>query len=200
MCEVLEDLQVGASAEEENMKLISLTGFCGVGKDLAATGLEGWTRVSFAQPIRDQLLTLNPLVSAGLRLKEAIELFGWDGAKHSLKEVRRLMQVYGTEVGRQMVDENVWVDMAEQKIIEAKNDCVITDLRFPNEAKMVRSRGGMIIRIVRTGIGPTNDHSSEHQEIRADVVIENDGSTEELHRRIREAADLIPDRCPEFVG
>jgi hypothetical protein len=176
------------------MKLLAFTGFAGVGKTYAATALEGWERIHFAEPLRNHLLLLNPLVSTGLHLKECVSLFGWDKAKRDMPEVRRLMQCYGTEIIRRNVCDNYWVDLAEKRIEESGNHCVICDCRFSNEAAMIRRRRGLLVRITRPDVGPANGHSSENQQLECDVEIHNAGTPCDLFARVREVAGLLPDR------
>jgi len=38
---------------------------------------------------------------------------------------------------------------------------VVSDVRLTNEAEWVIARGGVVVRIERTGIGPVNNHASE---------------------------------------
>lgn len=62
---------------------------------------------------------------------------------------RMLMQMLGTEFGRDMVHPNLWVNslMNEYK----RQKWLITDVRFPNEAKAIKDRGGILIRLDREG-------------------------------------------------
>ncbi len=62
---------------------------------------------------------------------------------------RMLMQMLGTEFGRNMVHPNLWVNslMNEYK----RQKWLITDVRFPNEAKAIKDRGGILIRLDREG-------------------------------------------------
>lgn len=47
---------------------------------------------------------------------------------------RILLQIYGTEIFRNRVDENYWVDKLSNEIKNGKDDYyIITDVRFPNE-------------------------------------------------------------------
>ena len=39
---------------------------------------------------------------------------------------------------------------------------VVSDMHYRNEAQAIRHRGGVLIRIERPGVGPINDHISEH--------------------------------------
>lgn len=65
---------------------------------------------------------------------------------------RLLMQWWGTEFRRNMYSEEYWIDRAMDMVkFYAKIDhtivCVITDVRFPNEAKRIKDAGGILIRI-----------------------------------------------------
>ncbi len=62
---------------------------------------------------------------------------------------RMLMQMIGTEFGRNMVHPNLWVNslMNEYK----RQKWLVTDVRFPNEAKAIKDRGGILIRLDREG-------------------------------------------------
>ena len=98
-----------------------------------------------------------------------IPVFG-DVQFNSLMSVRDFLQKLGTDALRNGLHDNVWVNalMADYKLIEYGDDeqgqypnWVITDTRFPNEAKAIKDKGGIIIRIDRPGIKPINDHPSE---------------------------------------
>jgi hypothetical protein len=60
---------------------------------------------------------------------------------------RMLMQMLGTEFGRDMVHPNLWVNalMNEYK----RQKWLVTDVRFFNEAKAIKDRGGILIRVNR---------------------------------------------------
>lgn len=54
-------------------------------------------------------------------------------------EVRRLLQQLGTEVGRELLGQNIWVEAARKKILEltsAGHNVIITGIRFPNELEL----------------------------------------------------------------
>ena len=64
--------------------IIGLTGYARSGKDTVASILVedyGFTRVAFADPIRDLLLKINPILENGYRLGEHVKEFGWELAK-----------------------------------------------------------------------------------------------------------------------
>ena len=73
---------------------------------------------------------------------------------------RLLMQLLGTECGRQIIHPNIWVNATLnnydyiQRWIDVGSKAIlpnwiITDTRFPNEADAVKSRGGINIRLIR---------------------------------------------------
>lgn len=148
--------------------LIGLCGMAGAGKDSVADVLvreHGYVRLALADPLRAAALRLNPIVADGglglLRLSEVVEHMGWDAAKRSLPEVRRLLQVFGAEVIREMCGEDFWVDLALRSS-RGQEDVVITDVRFHNEALAIHEAGGHIYRVVRPGVEPLpGGHASE---------------------------------------
>jgi hypothetical protein len=73
--------------------------------------------------------------------------------------VRDMLQKLGTDAIRDGLHPDAWVNalMADYRW----QNWVITDCRFPNEAKAVRDNGGVVIRIERPGVGPVNSHPSE---------------------------------------
>ena len=114
---------------------------------------------------------------------------GWDWAKNNVPEVRRLMQVFGTEVGRSFFGENVWVDILFRRFPDVFDDdtrYVITDCRYGNECEFVRSEGGQIIWIDRPGLA-SDGHASESDVPfnHAIAVFHNDETIEELEEDVR---------------
>lgn len=158
----------GRTPGDTGPHLIGLQGYSRSGKDSVASvlGGYGYTRVAFADPLRDALYTLNPmLVELGglgeLRVRGEVDAYGWEVSKDLYPEVRRLLKVLGTEVVRDIVGENVWVDIAVHKIEAIVGAVVVTDVRFPNEVEAIRQRGGQIWQIERPDHGPLDGHSSE---------------------------------------
>lgn len=170
-------------------RVIAFCGYAGSGKDEAAKALPLFTRVAFADAVREAALALDPIVKSydevTYHLTDLVRLKGWGEAKQE-PEVRRLLQRMGTEAGRDIHGQGCWVRIAARKIAAA-GDVVITDMRFPNEVEFVRQLGGKIIRIVRPGVGPVNGHCSESFQIEAHIEIVNDGTVDELHEKVREA-------------
>lgn len=94
----------------------------------------------------------------------------WQTAYKQHLTYRELLQYLGTDLLRNQLHENVWVNAVMSKYIpEYKfNDgtkasvenwhntrlpnWIITDVRFPNEAKAIKDRGGIIIKVERNTI------------------------------------------------
>lgn len=168
--------------------IIGLSGYARSGKDSVARVLVdeyGYKRVAFADKLREFLYALNPIVKISrehfaihewgteeaitvsaadevVRLQVVVDYYGWDEIKSSPygDEVRVLLQRLGTEAGRGVLGENVWVDAA-LKGIQPDDKIVVTDMRFPNEYDAIIHHHGLTWRIDRTGVGPANDHESE---------------------------------------
>jgi hypothetical protein len=74
--------------------------------------------------------------------------------------VRDFLQKLGTDALRNGLHPNVWVNALMADYTEDSN-WVITDTRFINEAKAIKDKGGIIIRVDRPGVKPINSHPSE---------------------------------------
>ena len=190
--------------------LIGLIGRARSGKDTAAAALieeRGATRLAFADPLREIALAVNPMIGTpalpgdlaplrGVRLSTAIEALGWERAKDMIPEVRRFLQRLGTEGGRAVLGENVWVDAAFAKVADVDGPVVFTDVRFPNEADAIREAGGLLVRVIRPGTAPVAAHTSETALDGYDVDEEiwNTGTVTALRERIIAAYDsmLLP--------
>lgn len=188
----------------EKWPLVGLCGFAQSGKDTTAEHLvtRGWTRVAFADTLREVLYALNPIIEGhyypegdGVLLERVVEIVdrkGWDVAKVEHPEIRALLQRLGTEAGREIIDQQMWVRKGEEKIERAGGPVVITDCRFPNEVNMVRRRKGTLVWIERPGNQAANAHASEHSITQADCdfTIVNSGTIEELENYVDSALVL----------
>lgn len=176
--------------------IIGLTGYAGSGKDTAAAYLREALearghRVScaaFADPIRAALLAMG-VPSSYIYTRELKEqpVPGWG------KSYRELAQTLGTEWGRSLVGDDVWVRRIERHIEGLFNRpavLIATDVRLQNEADWITTRGGMLVRVDRPGVAPVRSHSSEasQQELRGiEHLLPNDGDLV----RLRGAVDTL---------
>jgi hypothetical protein len=144
--------------------IIGLSGYAQVGKDTVARILVedyGYTRIGFADTIKKAAYILDPIITLdGVRLAHAVDKYGWDGAKQ-VPEVRRILQVLGSEIGRDLIDPQLWVELAMHSVHQSDN-IVISDVRYRNEAEEIKWKHGEIWRISRIQKGaPVNVHRSE---------------------------------------
>lgn len=185
--------------------IIALSGYARSGKDTAAAVLleRGWTRVSFADKLRDFLLAVNPpIVHLGreYQLARLVDAYGWEHVKDSYEQVRPLLQRTGTDAGRAILGQNVWVDAIMGDL--PAGPVVFTDCRFPNEAAAAREHGGIVVRIDRPGTGPAvasdgTVHVSETSldDYEFDYRITNGGSLADLHGAALVAAAMARARA-----
>lgn len=164
------------STETTPTRVVGLTGYAGAGKSTAANYLverHGFTRLSFAGPLKKMLKTLDPIlgvsdgepVPLSNLLSETPIANGW--TENDLKadpelgpEYRRLLQVLGTDCIR-AVDPEFWVRAALAQI-QPGGSYVFDDVRFPNEAEAILEfyyRG--LWYVEAPGVHAANDHSSE---------------------------------------
>jgi hypothetical protein len=149
--------------------ILGIGGYAGVGKDTLADLLVtrfSFTKISFADPMREMAAAMDPVVGFGeddspIRYTEAIEMCGYTQAKVVFPEVRQFLQRLGTEGGRKVLGEDIWVNAALSKVKD-KERVVIPDMRFINEASAIKDAKGYTIRVSRKGIDAPNDHLSEH--------------------------------------
>lgn len=168
-----------------NYNLIGLTGYAQSGKDTLASVLVekyGYSRIAFADKIRDFLYGINPMVACSPTgyLQDLVNLVGWDKAKQE-PQVRRLLQDLGISA-RDLISEDIWVTAALSSV-DKDQRVVITDVRFENEAATIKSMGGQIWRVKRSGVGPVNNHVSESEMdgYKVDQIFVNNGTLEDLN-------------------
>ena len=144
-------------------------------------------RVSFATPLK--IAVLNMLDDLGLNSFRYVYIDKEAIIPELGVSARHMMQTLGTEWGRACIHPDFWVMIARveaQRIMADGGSVVIDDVRFPNEAAMIRDLGGELWRIERPGIAYDGDHSSEGglEGITPDRVIVNDGTIAQLKEKI----------------
>ena len=170
-------------------RLIAFTGPKEAGKSTAAEAFPDAARISFAEPIRRMLLALG-VPEQNLRVSHLKEVglpqFGGASA-------RSMMQTLGTEWGRKMVNDTIWIDAAKAMIQQQlkTNDVVVDDCRFDNEADAIHSLGGVLIDVMRPGYGASATHASEHGVATAklDYCILNSRTPTFLHDWVKSCVD-----------
>lgn len=195
------------------MRKHELIGFCGemgAGKDEAGKALLAlcYERAAFGDALKEML-------AVGLQLSQQ-QLHGSPADKAARVpwlpkgvSTRRLLQTLGTEWGRDLIDPDLWVKVLARRLWNRRQmgnhtPLVITDVRFENEAQMIREAGGTVIHISRKPMKRASTarawwnrwvlrkHPSEcmPRVLPGDKVIINDGTVADLHARVRQIAFL----------
>lgn len=161
----------------------------GSGKSTVARMLSsrGFNRVSFADTLKGMVYSM--LIDLGMSTKEAFEVITEDKSR-KIEAIgvdgRHLLRTLGTEWGRQCIHPELWLKCWEAQVAGVPK-AVADDVRFPNEAELVRSKGGLLWRIVRPD-HQNNDgeHASEGalDDFEFDRTIVNDGTLGELATKV----------------
>lgn len=168
-----DDLQARSSLRQGigTPNLVAFTGPLESGKTTCAKYLVsefGYTRHRFAGPLKRMLRAIGlseEQVDGGLKEAPSEILCG--------KSTRWALQSLGTNWGRELIGEDLWIRAWKATLPQGL--VVVDDLRFPNEAQTIRSKGGLIVRVVRPGADLDFSHESESHEIPADVTVYNNG-------------------------
>lgn len=160
--------ETGKGTEFTYPRLIGLSGSKGVGKTTFAFQMGGHV-LSLATPIKKMLEVIVPKIYIYEEKQKDIPGFpaGVNG--------RVLMQTLGTEWGRNLYPD-LWLNFIEEKIAEKYGEweknpydpdepfiqrLIVDDIRFKNEANMIRRNGGEVWRLKRSGLHNNDTHISE---------------------------------------
>lgn len=155
-------------------------GFCGLagsGKDTAAAYLasvSGYSTYALASPIKKMLAAIGIYEPTRENKEKLIPEIG--------VSYRRLAQTLGTEWGRAN-SPDFWVNLAKTQV---RGNVIFTDIRFENEAKMIRESGGILVLVEGRG-GIAGKHASEAVgllEPYIDYRIDNSKSMADLHKAV----------------
>lgn len=201
-------------SQRRTWPLVGIAGFMGAGKDAVADFLvenHGYGKTFMSEPLAEALYRLNPWIPGvsfperdRMRYQEHVDAVGYTEAKRH-PEVRRLLQVLGTEVGRDLIGPDTWTNVASKRLDEIRESqgAVITGIRYPNELEMIRQAGGFMVWVDRPEITAARAkqaelaaHSSETSVTAADChyAVLNDETLEILAKRTALAARWIDEQ------
>lgn len=170
--------------------VVGVTGRAGAGKSVVAGMVPGAVVIQLADPLYAAISTLIGVPEVLLRDRGFKERpIGWLG-----KSPRQLLQSLGTEWGRDSVRPDIWLELCRRRIAMLREQgcetIVVADVRFENEAHMIRENGGSVWHVRRPSAdGAEVAHSSEAgiQFADGDTVIVNDATIEQLRARVESA-------------
>ena len=178
--------------------IIAFTGRAGAGKTTAARRLRRTVEytvdraradvLAFADPLRTAVNAVFPHLGPEAFRENKNEpipsMPGWSG--------RRILQVAGTDWFRSL-DNDVWIKNMEHrlgKFLRPTDYAFVDDVRFPNEAELIRRLGGKLYRITRPEHSPLEAAAAAHASeafvdgLIVDGEITNVGTLEDFERDI----------------
>lgn len=171
------------------MILIGTAGPAGSGKDTVADYLvemHGFTKMAFAGPLKAMMAAAGMAEPADRAMKEQ-PIPGFDFTW------REAAQKLGTEWGRGL-DPEIWTKIVRRKLeslagLKYRTRIVLTDIRFENEAQVVRELGGQVWHMLNRSadLGVNAGHISEGGVMyrpHEDELIDNSGSLDQLYEQV----------------
>jgi hypothetical protein len=175
---------------------------------------EDWIRYAYANGFDKQyrngkeVATVMNSESCTKERYEAERSINWETAYKYEWTPRSLLQYIGTDLFRDKILDNIWINALFSKYIDKADRTsegilskkpiypkwIIPDLRFPNELQAIKNRGGITIRVNRALYkkGEPNDifkkeHPSETalDDVTFDYTINNNGSIQELINQVK---------------
>jgi Deoxynucleotide monophosphate kinase len=180
--------------------IVGLTGRKGHGKDTAAAELvwrNGWTRLAFADALKESAAALFdvPVETWDVLKNNPHALVSLTAPAYgSSMTVREFLQRYGTEAHREVFGDSFWLDVIEKQLAASRSsrlhsagwpNIVVTDVRFDNEAALIRKYGGIVVEVYRPQVVDAGDTHASEQIPRADATVWNDDTRAVLHSRLR---------------
>ena len=191
--------------------IVGMCGLIGTGKDTVADILVhnyNFKKLSFADKLKDGVATvfswdrqmLEGTTDESRSWREQRDEF-WSRETNEHITPRLVLQMFGTDCMRNGFYDGIWVSLVKQQLLNNKDkNYVIPDVRFENEAKMIRSLGGRICQVRRgpdplwfrlykdLGQEPTDVHKSEWAwaNVQMDYILANDGTTEDLKNLVKD--------------
>lgn len=187
----------GCPISGPNRHVVDLEEFFNLGWPNHSTNEKNWWKtVKFSQPVYDIAAIIT-----GHKSGEEIMTDEFKKATFNLggkpKTGREMLQVIGTEFGRTVFDEGIWISCMENKLLQLNTEgytgVIITDLRFLNEAAFCSGLGATIIKVVGRDSGLSQAHPSESEldQINPDIYLLNHLDYVNLMDRLQEICNNL---------
>lgn len=182
--------------------LIGIHGIAGAGKDTICDIIADiyptvTERIPFAEPVKEAAATFLDVSreqidlwknDPNIRIQVVENRSTVQQEIHSDLTMRHVLRLIGHE-GRRIFGEDIWLNLNignQARTFHWEKICVITDVRYENEAECIRNMGGFVVHVVRPEIDRP-DHGSEAgiPEELIDYTIHNDKGLEELEMATR---------------
>lgn len=175
--------------------IIAICGHKFSGKSTVARLLHnatGYEVRSFATPLKKMVCalvgcTMDDLEDYDYKENTEVPEHLWAYCANGKHTIRALMQGIGDLMRKENPD--VFIECT----LNSKDDFLVSDCRFPNEAKAVKARGGIVIKVVRPDVKAEDSHQSETliDEIDADYTLCNDTTLENLVANVDSLVRLL---------
>lgn len=196
--------------------IIGLDGYVGSGKDTCADILvkQGFVKIAFADSLREEVskafnIPYNDFIDrdvkdrefdtpftftkkdltkfcTNLGYKDKVDKVIEDYEGFQLESPRHLLQIAGTEIGRVLLDNLIWIKKYKEKIKDYSN-IVTPDCRFENERNTIRDLKGKVAFVDNPNITNQVTHKSGNDKWPIedyDLVIKNDSTVANLQHEL----------------
>lgn len=148
---------------ESSRILVGFAGPIGGGKDTLAQALVeilGGQKAKFAGPLYEMAACYDPAFDPDMPHSAKDD---WVLGREELGTRRAFIQKLGTEFGRNLIHSTCWTAPQKRLMDETEGHLFYSDVRFEDEAALVREEGGHIIHLKPDWIAtdPTCTHASE---------------------------------------
>ena len=163
--------------------IIGLAGKARAGKTTAANYITikyDIHEYAFADPLKTaavELFGITRQMAYGYEYDREQIVNGWGIS------VREMLQKLGTECMRMNFGDDFWTKRAEIAVSKYTH-LIISDVRFDNEARWIKNKGGIVINITRASIDIDSNHVSESGITEQHYDIENSGNIRNMFNKI----------------
>lgn len=164
--------------------IIGIVGVAGSGKKIVWEHLashHGFARVAFSAPAKRMLQAgfgLTPDQIEGENREKADPVLCWRNPRH-------LTRTLINDWGRKQIGHGVWCNLWRRDALALDCNVFADDVRYPDEAAVIRELGGEIWKVYRPGLAASDQSSEGHQRgITEDRLLANATSIPDLLKSV----------------